>query len=460
MEAYEFKENLLRLFKIKTSKDMRRDLKDLMSTDLFKIEDEDEDTFLFVRLSKERKPAILIEMDKVLQIFNEIEEIKENKFTIHYNNNENKQVAEVAVSSDFYTQNIFYTEELPKKFEDSDNQIKYEIGGEVTDYYIVWLYKKMFEKYSFDAETEMTRQQLRFVGNRIIHRYGGTEISERGTEIVGGIVEFSILDIMRRAVNCHTLKVTKQRDNGINLDEAIESFSYTYMCNTNTPIKVYNIENIIGVGKTQRKERNNDFEAPKRKYNSDLLDYYNLAVSSDDPYISFISYYHIIEYYFDQVYREQQIKTLRDSITDPRFSNKDDDKVYKIIEKILKDGRAVREDGSGNELPSLIYLLNKYISDLDDYKERLNDEDLNFYQNNKVSFSQGDAIIWDKPKDKILKAISNRIYKTRNALIHSKSSKKDVTYHPYLHETELEKEICLIKTVAEHIIEADSELLV
>ncbi len=83
-------------------------------------------------------------------------------------------------------------------------------------------------------------------------------------------------------------------------------------------------------------------------------------------------------------------------------------------------------------------------------------EYLNFYQNNSVSFSAGDVIIWDKDKDKILKAISNRIYKTRNHINHSKSSKKDVTYHPYLHKTELEKEISLIKTIAECIIENDS----
>ncbi|MED4213388.1 hypothetical protein P4662_29670 [Priestia megaterium] len=443
MEAYEFKENLLRLFKIKPTRD-------LIDRDLFEVEDED--TFQYVRLSKGRKSTVIIEIDKVLQAFNEIENITENKFTIHYNNNEDKQVAEVAVSYDFYEHNILDAEEIHKKFEDNDNQVEYEIGGEVTDYYIVWLYKKMFEKYPLDIETEMTRRLQRVLGSRANYRYRGTEISEG--------MEFSLLDIMRKVVDCHTLKVTKQRGNSINLDEAIESFSYTYMCNTNTPIKVYNMENIIGVPNTQRRERNYDFEAPKRKYNSNLIDYYNLAVSSEDPFISFISYYHIIEYYFDQVYREQQINTLRNSITDPRFSNKDDKKLYSIIEKIIKDNRFVRENGSGNEQQSLNYVLNKYISDLDDYKQRLNEEELNFYQNYSVPFSEGDVIIWDKAKEKILKAISNRIYKTRNALIHSKSSKKDVTYHPYSHKTELEKEISLIKTLAEHIIESDSELLV
>lgn len=268
--------------------------------------------------------------------------------------------------------------------------------------------------------------------------------------------EISLLDIMRRAVDCTTLKVTKQKGSKINIYEAINSFSYTYMCNMDSPIKMYSIEEIIGILNRRQRAKNNDFEAPKRKYNSNLIDYYNLAVSTEDPFISFISYYHIIEYFFDEVYREQQLNTLRTSITSPRFSYKDD-KQY-IIEKIIKDNRFVRENGSGNEQQSLNYVLNKYIYDLDDFKQRLNNEELNFYQNNSVSFSTGDVIIWDKDKDKdkILKSISNRIYKTRNALIHSKSSKKDVTYHPYLHKTELEKEISLIRTVAECIIENDS----
>lgn len=230
-----------------------------------------------------------------------------------------------------------------------------------------------------------------------------------------------------------------------------------HICNMNRPIKIYSIEEVIGVLNRQQRARNNDFQALKRKYNSNLLDYYNLGISSIDPFVSFISYYHIIEYFFDEVYREHQINTLRNSITSPIFSYKDDQQLFNIIKKIINDNKHVRENGSGNEQQSLNYVLNKYIYDLDELKQRLDNDELNFYQNNSVAFSAGDVIIWDKSDDKILKSISNRIYKTRNALIHSKSSKKDVTYHPYLHKNELEKEISLIKAIAESIIENSSD---
>ncbi|WP_197232322.1 methylamine utilization protein MauJ [Priestia endophytica] len=414
---------------------------------LFKIK-QNEDTLKYTWSSQGIK---LKEVDRVLQLFDEIENVAENKFTIYHNNNEGKEVAEVAVSIDFYKYRRLADEEFYKKIEDNDNQIEYEIGGEATDYYIVWIYKKMFEKYPTNMKTEVRQKIHRVLGTRGKVRYR--------RELNDGDKEISLLSIMRRAVDCITLKVTKQKESKINLDEAIESFSYTYMCNMNSPIKMYSLEEIIGILNRRQKEKNIDFAAPKRKYNSNLIDYYNLAISSEDPFISFISYYHIIEYYFDEVYREQQINTLRTSITSPRFSYKDDKQLFNIIEKIIKDNRFVRENGSGNEQQSLNYVLNKYIHDLDDFKQRLNNEELNFYQNKSVSFSKGDVINWDKDKDKILKAISNRIYKTRNALIHSKSSKKDVTYHPYLHRNELEKEISLIKIVAEYIIENDAVYL-
>ncbi|MEK4197965.1 methylamine utilization protein MauJ [Cytobacillus sp. FSL K6-0265] len=414
---------------------------------LFRIK-ESEDALKYIKLYKAQRIEV-IGIDRVLQLFNEIENITENKFTIYYKNTEGKEVAEVAVSNDYYQHRRFVDDEgIYRKIEDIDNQIKYEMSEEVTDYYIVWLYKKMFEKYPIRLRTEMTQRMHALLSNRSNMRYIRYE-SDEGKEI-------TLLNIMRKAVNCTSLKVTKQQGSKINLDEAIDSFSYTYMCNMDSPIKMYSLEEIIGIPNRRQKARNNDFEAPKRKYNSNLIDYYNLAVSSEDPFISFISYYHIIEYYFDEVYREQQINTLRNSITSPRFSYKDDKQLFNIIDKIIKDNKLVRENGSGNEQQSLNYVLNKYIYDCDEFKQRLTHEELIFYQNNNVSFSTGDVIIWDKDKDKILKAISNRIYKTRNALIHSKSSKKDVTYHPYLHKTELEKEISLIKTVAEYIIENDS----
>ncbi|PGM56023.1 hypothetical protein [Bacillus thuringiensis] len=397
------------------------------------------------------QPITVTGVDRILDVFNEISTITEDKFTIYYKDHENNDVAEVAVLMDRIFR-VQRDERTPKVIEDDNNQIKYEMGKEISDRYIVWLFKNIFEKFP-NLEGQPRIRMLLSNRSRSVLR-GGPRF---GTPT--DVEEISLLDIMRNVVDCGTLKITKLETSRINLEEAIDSFSYAYMCNMNTPIKIYSIEEAMGISKRRQRETNHDFQAPKRKYNSNLIDYYNLAVSSEDPFVSFISYYHIIEYFFDEVYREQQINTLKTSITATRFNYKDDEQLFNIIDKILKDNKSVRENGSGNEHQSLNYVLNKYINNLDDFKQGLSSEELNFYQNNIVSFSKGNIIKWGNDRDKVLKAISNRIYKTRNALIHSKSSKKDMTYHPYLHKTELEKEINLIKSIAECIIENSSVLI-
>ncbi|MEI4718912.1 hypothetical protein [Bacillus cereus] len=390
----------------------------------------------------------VIEVNEVLRIFNEITNLEEDEFAIYYNDHDGNELAEIAVA---LPKERFRLREdrIIKETEDEDNQVKYKMEMEGSDYYTVWLYKKLFEELP-NWEEVRGRWLYRMLFNR------SRSMTRR---LMGNRQEITLLDIMGRTIECGTLKITKSVESNINLGEAINSFSYTYMCNMNTPIKVYSIEEAIGIPNRRKIEMNDDFEAPKRKYNSNLIDYYNLAISSEDPFVSFISYYHIIEYFFDEVFREQQINTLKTSITSPRFSYKDDEQLFNIIKKIIKDNRLVKENGSGNEQQSLNYVLHKFIISLDDFKQRLSAEELTFYQNSIVTFSNGNTINWDRDKDSIIKGISNRIYKTRNALIHSKSSKKEETYHPYLHKNELKKEISLIKVVAECLIENDSALM-
>ena len=51
------------------------------------------------------------------------------------------------------------------------------------------------------------------------------------------------------------------------------------------------------------------------------------------------------------------------------------------------------------------------------------------------------------------------VYFTRNALVHSKSSKNKERYKPYKDERDLQKEIPLVKAVAEAIIINSSDML-
>ncbi len=46
---------------------------------------------------------------------------------------------------------------------------------------------------------------------------------------------------------------------------------------------------------------------PLRKYIGDVVDYYKMALSTPDPYIKFISFYQVMEYFYDEAFRKKMI---------------------------------------------------------------------------------------------------------------------------------------------------------
>lgn len=198
---------------------------------------------------------------------------------------------------------------------------------------------------------------------------------------------------------------------------------------------------------------------PLRKYTNDVVDYYKQALASNDPYIKFISFYHVMEYFFDEVFKRKLVTDLKDKITHPDFSYKNEDKIYDIALFVKNRLRMNDETGQGNELESLKYVLSEYIS-IDDLKARIDAIDLNalqYYKNNKVSFCNAPVISWSDTQG-IFTQLARRIYFTRNSLVHSKSGKNKERYRPYQDEKQLQLEIPLVKAVAELIIINSSEI--
>ena len=209
-----------------------------------------------------------------------------------------------------------------------------------------------------------------------------------------------------------------------------------------------------------------DIQAPQRKYNSDLTSQYFMAMSSNDPFIEFLCYYHVIEHFFEQVYKEDIIKSVQEQITSPIFSAKREKDIVKLMDNI-KNKMISNREGNVNEGEALILTIRKYIPNLEDLKENIseiNSELLGYYRDREVSFSKGDTFdLTSNFDDKIYRKIANRIYKTRNSIVHSKSnefkSKNQGIYVPFKDEKELGKEIPLIKLIAESIIIKSSKII-
>jgi hypothetical protein len=184
-------------------------------------------------------------------------------------------------------------------------------------------------------------------------------------------------------------------------------------------------------------------EIPIEKIRTELLTYYLQGTKSNDPFVSYISYYHIIEYFFKIVKAE-----LKESLI---FSDQEN---FEGSDKELK--RIILENSS-NEKKELELVLRKYIT-----KTRLKN-DLNLFEssyydkifNNKVHFANADKLV----ESNFYPSLTNRIYKTRNALVHRKEGHERGKYLPFdiSHKFELEDEILLIRVIASEIVLQDAK---
>lgn len=203
----------------------------------------------------------------------------------------------------------------------------------------------------------------------------------------------------------------------------------------------------------------NEFEAPKLLYKQELTEQYDMAISSEDPFVKFIGFYHIIEHFYDDVYSEEMINNVREIIQHPGFSSKRQKDIVKIVDLIKKKTKQGKEEFIGNELEALELTLKKFIS-IQDLVAELNNTDSNivdYYKQHEVSFSRADAVdLTDYQNDKLFKKVAARIYKTRNALVHSKSNDGRLNergiYQPFKNKQELTKEIPLMRCISEFII--------
>ena len=199
--------------------------------------------------------------------------------------------------------------------------------------------------------------------------------------------------------------------------------------------------------------------APQISYKEELVEQYYMALVSEDPFVKFIGFYHIMEHFYEEVYNEDIFRSVQNIIQHPGFSSKRTKDIVKIVDLIKKKTRQSKEVFQGSELEALELTLKKYvdISELIDDLNEFDDSIISYYKMSEVSFSKGDTIdLKNIPNEKIYKKLSARIYKTRNALVHSKSNEVRINdrgiYRPFANNKELLMEIPLMRYISEAII--------
>ena len=152
---------------------------------------------------------------------------------------------------------------------------------------------------------------------------------------------------------------------------------------------------------------------------------------------------------------DEAFQVISNFITRPSFSpykQEDVRNFYNIIKKKMRDQR---DDGVWNEKNGLLLCLKRYIPDPSILKasiDRIDSTAIEYYRTTLVPFADDGKIInFDEDQEKIYVAIRDRIYATRNAIVHSKHGER-LRYEPFKHDKHLGKEIPLIRAVAEEII--------
>ena len=116
---------------------------------------------------------------------------------------------------------------------------------------------------------------------------------------------------------------------------------------------------------------------------------------------------------------------------------------------------------SRNELSALCITIKKHIN-LHSLIDEINNYDpqyIDFLKTKKVSFSDGDIVnLRNSDEQCVCKELANRIYKTRNALVHSKEMETS-KYKPFHDDKALNEEMLIIRLIAEQLIINTSRVL-
>lgn len=203
---------------------------------------------------------------------------------------------------------------------------------------------------------------------------------------------------------------------------------------------------------------------PRRFYNPNLTHYYQLALSSKEPSLQYLSYYHILEYFGEGLFVANMIRRVKDVITQPGFSYARDDDIKQVIntvEKPPKIAPSSTNDAKRDER-ALRMTLEHHI-DVGYLSEELKNYDadlVRYYRDGEVPFLNKTPCIdfEQQNKSSIYGHLARRIYRIRNAIVHSKEGETS-RYIPFRDDIYLIKEIPLLRFTAELIIVSDSEVI-
>lgn len=326
--------------------------------------------------------------------------------------------------------------------EDKETGFAYELSP-VSDEYLIWL-----------IAIAPTTAFLRDIG---VARLSPRTILERT----------DALDYLRSisSSRLRTLKISSSTKQSLRRFQAAStSFAFQIAYNLDLAIVPQRFwEEISRRGRIMRIRRSNvaELDPPRRTYNDELVSHYILAVSTDNPTVQYLAFYHIIEFFFEAIFNDELIEQIKAAITQPSFSYKRKKDIGQLIGTIKKALQIRSETITFSESEALRLCLARFVN-VSELVKRLEQYDVSlveYYVSTEVPFSNGSRIAFRSGEtERIIKELARRIYSTRNALVHSKDGDKS-RYTPFRDERALVMEIPLMRFIGESIVLVDSQIV-
>ncbi|SBV33198.1 conserved protein of unknown function [uncultured Sphingopyxis sp.] len=190
-------------------------------------------------------------------------------------------------------------------------------------------------------------------------------------------------------------------------------------------------------------------------YDGAVTKFYQRAVSSDDAYTSFISFYHILEYYFVSVSDNRLYNRLERIVNDPAFSARQK-QLDRIIASVDEHGR------ESDETEMLKGVLLEFVDegDLLRFIEKYEDRPASKIYTEKTTCFGYEIDKMNLKAGHIFGPIAKRIKTIRNALVHSSDRyERKERYVPGEEASRvLMRELPLLRFLAEKVIIATARI--
>ncbi|MGW5341366.1 hypothetical protein ACWEQD_23700 [Rhodococcus pyridinivorans] len=198
----------------------------------------------------------------------------------------------------------------------------------------------------------------------------------------------------------------------------------------------------------------NEVRFPASKIDSEVAELYSFAeLANDNLPLAFLSFYQVLEYFFPQAVRKDQIRKMRREISDPRFSLHSDADLVRVIGIAEKAGRYKESDQISTLLETAVRA------------ERLREFILQAgYENHfgkRGPISGVRPITIGNQQEILPRQVAERVYQLRNRIVHAKDDPKYIEQKVLLPRSreamKLKPDVELLRLLAQEVI-LDSQI--